>query len=315
MSESNIINWQSFELPDSFKQGNILHSFIKPIFALEEDPSKGRLSELINGRNPGLSGKILETLAKTTKDRESGQLFNYTNYPYLLTGKKIWEKHMDRFPSEEQRLATIVHNLCTKDYNIKIIDADENPIFDLSKCLKEINKANYGLTYQLATLSILATTWQQWDNLRNDKSDKKHEALLSQLAKMIFPVPTSVIDKRNSMISSETNDNVVDLYSNAVALFEKGDYKKSAELFTEIVTEHLTAPYEILANSYTSLIKCYGISSIDIPTIGTKDELKRWALHYGSNDIKPRSHEIRQRPQRSDTTDNGFYLFNHLDNS
>lgn len=211
MSESNIINWQSFELPDSFKQGNILHSFIKPIFALEEDPSKGRLSELINGRNPGLSGKILETLAKTTKDRESGQLFNYTNYPYLLTGKKIWENHMDRFPSEEQRLATIVHNLCTKDYNIKIFDADENPIFDLSKCLKEINKANYGLTYQLAMLSILATTWQQWDNLRNDKSDKKHEALLSQLAKMIFPVPTSVIDKRNSIISSETNDNVVDL--------------------------------------------------------------------------------------------------------
>lgn len=316
MIESNSINWKSFELPpDSFKQGNILHLFIKPIFALEEDPSKGRLSELINGRNPGLSGKILETLAKTTKDRESGQLFNYTNYPYLLTGEKIWKKHMDRFPSEEQRLATIVRNLCTKDYSIKIFDADKKPIFDLSESLKEINKDSYGLTYQLATLSILATTWQQWDNLRNSKPDKKHNALLSQLAKMIFPIPTSGISPKNSVTSSETNDDVVDLYSNAVALFEKGDYKESAELFTEIVTEHLTAPYEILAKSYTSLIKCYGISSIDIPTIGTKDELKRWALHYGSNDIKPRSHEIRQRPQKSAATDSGFYLFNHLDNS
>ena len=315
MSESNIINWLSFELPETFKQSNILHLFIKPIFALEEDPSRGRLSELINGKNPGLSGKILETLAKTTKDRESGQLFNYTNYPYLLMGKKIWENHIDRFPSEEQRLSTIVRNLCKKDYGIKILGSDDKPIFDLSESLKEINKNNYGLTYQLATLSILATTWQQWDNLRIGEPDKKHKALLSQLAEMIFPVPTSDINKKNTVTSSETNDDVVDLYSNAVALFEKGDYKESAELFTEIVTEHLNAPYEILAYSYSSLIKCYGISSIDIPTIGTKDELKRWALHYGSNDIKPRSHEIRQRPQRSDATDNGFYLFNHLDNS
>ena len=315
MRKSSIINWQSFELPDTFKQGDILHLFIKPIFALREAPSKGRLSELINGRNPGLSGKILETLAKTTKDRESGQLFKFTNYPYLLAGKKIWENHIDHFPSEEQRLSTVVHNLCAKDYNISISDADDNVIFDLSENLEKINNDHYGLTYQLAVLSILATTWQQWDNLRNDKSDKKHKVLLFQLSEMIFPDSTSDIAQDNTAISAWTNDNVTTLYNNAVALFEKGDYKESAELFTEIVTEHLTAPYEILANSYTSLIKCYGISSIDIPTIGTKEELKRWALHYGSNDIKPRSHDIRQRPQKSNATDHGFYLFNHLDDS
>lgn len=315
MSESNIINWQSFELPVTFTQEEILHIFIKPIFVLEGDPSKGRLSDLINGKNPGLSGKILGTLARTTKDIESGQNFNFTNYPFLLTGEKIWEHHIDSFPLERQRLSTIVHNLCAEDYGIRISDANDNIVFDLSKKLKEIDNDNYSLTYQLTVLAILATTWSQWDNLRNGKSDKKHKALLSQLAEMIFPIPPSCIVKNNSVPSSGTTDDVAVLYNNAVALFEKGDYKESAELFTEIVTEHLTAPYEILANSYTSLIKCYGISSIDIPTIGTKEELKRWALHYGSNDIKPRSHEIRQQPQKSDATDHGFYLFNHLDNS
>lgn len=132
---------------------------------------------------------------------------------------------------------------------------------------------------------------------------------------MIFPVSTTDTVQEDPTTFSRNSDDVTALYDSAVSLFEKGDYKESAELFTEIVTEHLTAPYEILANSYTSLIKCYGISSIDIPTIGTKDELKRWALHYGSNDIKPRSHEIRQQPQRSEATDHGFYLFNHLDAS
>lgn len=315
MSDLNIINWKSFELPGTFNQEQILYLFIKPIFALKEDPSKGRLSDLINGKNPGLSGKILETLAKTTKDGESGQDFIFTNYPYLLTGEKIWKNHIESFPTEEARLSTVVQNLCTNDYRINISDERNNIIFDLSEKLKEINDEKYDLTYRLAVLSILATTWQHWDNLRNGKPEKKYITFLLQLSKMIFPISQTTAIQNTQTASSGANDDVAVLYNNAVALFEKGDYKKSAEIFAEIVTEHLTAPYEILANSYTSLIKCYGISSIDIPTIGTKEELKRWALHYGSNDINPRSHEIRQQPQKSKATDHGFYLFNHLDNS
>ena len=315
MSKTNIINWQSFELPVTFTQEEILHIFIKPIFILEEDPSKGRLSELITGKNSGLSKKILETLARTTKDSESGQTFNFTNYPYLLSGIKIWGNHISCFPSEEQRLSAIVHALCAENYGISISDADQSTIFDLSEMLREIDDEKYDLTYRLSVLSILATTWKQWDNIRNNKPQKTQIALLLQLSEMIFPVPTTDTVQENPTTFSRNNDDVTVLYDNAVSLFEKGDYKESAELFTEIVTEHLTAPYEILANSYTSLIKCYGISSIDIPTIGTKDDLKRWALHYGSNDIKPRSHEIRQQPQRSEATDHGFYLFNHLDAS
>ena len=345
MSKPNIINWQSFELPVTFTQEEILHKFIEPILNLEEilnlekdpskgrlselitgknsglskkilekDPSRGRLSELITGKNSGLSKKILETLARTTKDSESGQTFNFTNYPYLLSGIKIWENHISRFPSEEQRLSAIAHALCVENYDISISDADQNTILNLSEKLSEIDDEKYDLTYRLSVLSILATTWMQWDNIRNEPQ-KAQIALLLQLSKMIFPVPTTDTVQEDPTTFSRNSDNVTALYDSAVSLFEKGDYKESAELFTEIVTEHLTAPYKILANSYTSLIKCYGISSIDIPTIGTKDELKRWALHYGSNDIKPRSHEIRQHPQRSEATDHGFYLFNHLDTS
>lgn len=168
MSKTNIINWQSFELPVTFTQEEILHKFIKPILNLKEDPSKGRLSELITGKNSGLSKKILETLARTTKDRESGQTFNFTNYPYLLSGIKIWENHISRFPSEEQRLSDIAHALCVKNYDISISDADQSTIFNLSEKLGEIDDEKYGLTYRLSVLSILATTWKQWDNIRNN---------------------------------------------------------------------------------------------------------------------------------------------------
>jgi len=312
MSNQNIINWQSFELPKTFTQKEILDQFINPIF--DVNPSKGRLSELINGNNPGLSGKLLEQLARTTKDTESGQDFSSANYPYLEKAKDIWKNHIESLPTEEQRLSTVVHNLCKAEYSIRISDDNNNIIFDLSKKLKEINNKKYDLTYRLAVLSILATTWQQWDNLRNVKS-RKNKIFLLQLTKLIFPIPDTAVTQNTPAVSIGTNDDVTILYHNAIALFKKGDYKKSAEFFAEIVTEHLTAPYKILANSYASLIKCYGISSIDIHTIGTKEELRRWALHYGSNDIQPRSHEIRQQPQKSKVAGCGLYLFNRLDNS
>ncbi|MBR3143452.1 MAG: hypothetical protein IKF09_09945 [Clostridiales bacterium] len=315
MSNQSIINWTSFKLPSVFDQSKILHFFIKPIFSLEADPSKGRLSELINGKNKGLSGKILEILAKTTKDRESGKDFIFTNYPYLKTAEKTWKEYIDLYPTEEQRLSTIAHNLCTLDYNIRISDKRNHVVFDLSEKLKETAYSNYTVAYQLAVLSILATTWPCWDNLRGSKPKKQDIVFLLQLTKMIFPIPDTDIVLDESNASAGTDDNVIVIYNNALALFEKGDYKESAELFTEIVTEHLTAPYEILANSYTSLIKFYGISSIEIPTIGTTEELKRWAFHYGANDIQLRSHEIRQQPQKSKAVDHGLYLFNYLDGS
>lgn len=312
MYNPNNITWQSFELPGTFTQPLILHIFIKPIFALDNDPSKGRLSEIINGTNSGFSHRVLEKLAKTTKDKESGLDFVFTNYPYLIAAKQIWKNHIENFPAEEQRLSNLVHNLCEKDYNIYISDQRNTTVFNLSESLAGINNEKYDLTYQLGVLSILATTWQQWVNLRNGSFNKKDIPLFLQLAKLIFPISNTAIVQNDP---AESNVNVTDIYHNAVSLFEKGDYVKSTELFAEIVTRHLTAPYKILANSYASLIKCYGISSRNISTIGTKEELKRWALHYGSNDIQPRSHEIRQQPQKSKTTGHGLYLFNHLDNS
>ena len=157
MNNQSIINWTSFELPSVFGQSEILNTFIKPIFSLEAVPSKGRLSELINGKNTGLSSKTLEKLAKTTKDRESGQDFVFTNYPYLKTAEKIWENHIDSFPTENLRLSTIVQALCINDYNIRILDDKNTVIFDLSEKLKDIAGEDYSLTYQLAVLSILAT--------------------------------------------------------------------------------------------------------------------------------------------------------------
>lgn len=327
---NSTITWSSFDLKRfNFSQQEIIAFFIKPIFHYA--PSKGRTSDLINGKNSGLSRKILEKLARTTRDaEESGQLYTFQNYPYLKTAERIWNHHFGDTTPQKHQLSQIVDILCTTEYNIFISDDNGNKIFDLSEKLREIYDKKYTFYYRLAVLSIIAATWPLWENCRNgvqlpkegaaNRTGKGKKAtndiiFLRQLVKLIFPFTNNTISTNSSTDSSNLSDDVTILYNDAISLFQKGDYKKSAELFAEIVSTHLNAPYDILSHSYTYLIKCYGVSSIDINPIGTNEELKYWSLHYGSNDIQPRSHAIRQKPSKSKTDTHGMYLFNRLDDS
>lgn len=322
MSSRNTILWTDFLL--NITQEQIGQNFIKPFFGLETIPSKGRLSDLIAGKNTGKSYKILELLGRTTRDIESGKRYTVQDYPFLKKGEKIWNSYLTEFPYEKDRLSDIVADLCVKKYNIRISDKGEEAVFDLSDKLEEIKNGGknskdttHDLAYQLSVLSILATTWPYWEALRtNDyhgKDEHKVKNLLLSVGEMIFPISAIPSSREQSL---ENPADVKDKYNRAVSLFkEKGDYAASAALFSEIVTEHLTAPNEILATSYEYLYKCYGISSVRISPIGTKEELRRWASHYGSTDIPPRAHQIRQKPQPSSSDDIGLCVFNKLDSS
>ena len=95
---NSTITWSSFDLKRfNFSQQEIIAFFIKPIFHYA--PSRGRASDLINGKNSGLSRKILEKLARTTRDaEESGQLYTFQNYHYYHEGNKDCEHdHLSQY--------------------------------------------------------------------------------------------------------------------------------------------------------------------------------------------------------------------------
>lgn len=325
MSKNASILWSDFNL--NLSQPELGQRFFKQLFKLETVPSKGRLSELVSGKNWGKSYKILELLARTTRDLESGTLYDFKNYPFLKNGRKIWNKYIEDFPHEEERLSNVASNLCTKDYNIKIGEENNIDFFDLTSTLKEINKTvhntddtSYDLRYQLSVLSILATTWPYWEALRTKnyrgKDKIKVKNFIQSIINMIFPSSNNIITENQDLNNTDYDMPVKDEYERAVFLFEnKGDYVASAELFSKIVTNYLTAPNEILGNSYTYLSKCYGISSVRMSPIGTQKELERWAKHYGSTDILLKEHFIHQVPKSFSSADTGLCIFNRLDNS
>ena len=95
MSKNASILWSDFNL--NLSQPELGQRFFKQLFKLETVPSKGRLSELVSGKNWGKSYKILELLARTTRDLESGTLSLKMEEKYGINILKIFLMRKNAF--------------------------------------------------------------------------------------------------------------------------------------------------------------------------------------------------------------------------
>ena len=318
MNNAPTLLWTDIDL-NKMTQREIFDTFIKDILTAK-NMSGGRISNLINGKNIGKPYKILQKLARTTLDPESGAPYNFESLsPAVKSLITKWKEHLCKFPSQKETLSKNISFLFQQEFNIRLLNSDKEIIFDLSEKLKLINQDKYDLEYKLSVFSILATTWPYWDALRTgDYLGKQKDSVkkcLASIVDLIFPSSTKNPLQTDSKQRTPEQLPAEKKYMEAVSLFDKGDFVEAASHFTNIVNTYLTAPYNILAASYEYLTKCYSNSITPISPIGTKYELDNWAKFYGSKGIPAQTHQIRQKPQSSSSPDEGLCIFNKIDDS
>lgn len=306
------ITWNILEL--GLSQRTIEEEFINKIFHLDTNMSKGRLSDLINGINPGKSYKFLEELGRTTRSSKTGKLYTYKDFPFLVDSENCWSNYINKLnPSEIDSLKSKVDEIFSYNFNISFDDKTEIK-WDLTEKLKSI--INNDISYKLSVYALLSTTWPYWDAVRtsnyHNKDKKLVNNLLSSVISKLFPLELEDSPKTCDDISDTYN--ITKEYKDAESAFLRGDYEVANNIFTKIVTQYLTASNNLLGNSYSYLIKCRANLKSNVSSLWTKNELEYWANHYGSSDINPRKSDIHTLPDRGTSLEPGTCIFNQIDN-
>lgn len=268
---------------------------------------KRGISQFINGKNKGKSEKILKKLARTTRSSESGCCYTSEDYPYLLKAKEVWEQFFSTNPDVRKTIEVLVSELCNVHYEIEF--KCDGTMINLEDKLHSIVEGK-DFFYQLSVLSIIAATWPLWKEASQGQ-DELTCRYLRQLTDMIFP---KAADSGNMDTSADSEDSRLDnvnfLYQEALSLFQKEEYDSAGPIFVQIVNTYLTAAPSLLADSYDHLIKCCGHGYKKPSDIESIEDLKRWAVYYGSSAVQKRTHKIRQERKRAVSLEEGICIFN-----
>lgn len=319
---ANEITWSIFKSCLNLGMNEIKEDIIVPSLCIlktkdqKEDDEKediyyglGKrgISQLLNGKNPGKSNKILIKLARTARSSESGCCYTSDNYPYLLKAEEIWEQFFSNNADIQNTIEALVSDLCNHHYDIEF--KYEDTIIRLEDKLHSIAEEK-DFFYRLSVLSIIASTWPMWKKASSEQ-DKQTCVYLKQLADMIFPQAADPDDRSTSADSEDYQPgNVNFLYQEALSLYSKEEYDSAGLRFVQIVNTYLTASPSLLADSCNHLIKCCEHGYKKPSDTGSIEDLSRWASHYGSDAVQKRTHKIRHKRERRAASNEGVCIFN-----